>query len=158
MTTIPEGIFIHLQRTERQVRRYLSLLDGIPEDQIALPRTLGGRLLLHNLVVWALRYRVEITTILDLLLRDKYHSVRKKGGLGVTPATLCGETSRKYLEERLLIAVEETQMLPVRNFRYEYEDLDDMLSLYSKTMLNRYRDRLDRQEKTQLAVRAWRGK
>jgi hypothetical protein len=163
---IPELLTQKMGETERQIRRYLARLDGIPESQVMLPHAFSHRLRLLNLAVWALRYRVDLSFILDTLLRERYAKIRRtliqrggKGRLGISPAALCGRSSEKYLQEHLLtssyrVNADLSLLMPVRHLNGG----EDMAAAYDRVMKGRHRKMLERKRVVQHSFRNWRGK
>jgi hypothetical protein len=130
-----------------------------------LPHSLSHRLRLLNLSVWALRYRVDVPFILDALLKERYAKIRRtsirggKGRLGISLAALCGRSSERYLQERLLnssyrINTDLSLLMPIRHLNGG----EEMTVAYERVMKGRRQKMLERRRVVQQSFRNWRGK
>lgn len=83
----------------------IARLDKVPPGQVYLRYTERQQLLLLNLRVWSVRYRVPLIFITRTLLQY-YHRVRggRQGVLGISLRTLCGQRSQQIVEEAVVRA------------------------------------------------------
>ena len=158
-------LFETMRNLEEQLRHYLACRDRVPLENVLLPQKSSSRLLLLNLQVWSLKYHLDVSVILDLLLLGPYKKVREQrraGCLGISTSTLCGRASQRFLEETILGSpalhsfplVDLTPVTPHRIL----ETPEQMVEDYDLAIRNRRREAHKVILKVRASRRSWRGK
>lgn len=160
---IPTRLFKRLHGVEEEVRRTLARIDRVPPSEIILPRQIGHRLRLLNLLVWSQRYGVKISYILEVLLMGKYSRVRErngKGRLGVGVPTLCGRASEKSLQEILVTTPHASLSSEIfqLGIHTDIQELQDPVRAYTETMRKRRLAQEQRVEILKNSPRSWRNR